>query len=298
MNWDDLRFVLAVSRATGLNSAARTLGINPSSVYRRLESLETSMGVRLFERLRTGYRLTIAGEELAEAAARMEAEALNVERRVLGTDVRLQGNMRVSTSEALLIHLLAEHLPEFRSQYPDVSLDVTLSNQHVDLSRRDADIVIRATPAPPDHLVGRSVGHVNAAAYASPAYLDAQGRDKPIADYDWIGYDGELANFRQSRWTNENIPAERVKVRFDSICAVHNVIVRGLGCGALPCFVADDDPQLERLPGTYQETDVQMWVLTHPDLRKSARIRAGLQFFGSKLSGHTTKLSGRPEPRG
>lgn len=296
MDWNDLRYVLAVSRTTGLNAAARALGVNPSSVYRRLESLETRMGVRLFERLRSGYRLTVAGEELAEAAARMETEALIVERRVLGADVRLQGNIRISTSEALAVHLLADHLVEFRTLYPEVSLDVTLSNHHVDLSRRDADIVIRATATPPEHLVGRSVGHVNVAAYATPSYLETQGRGRPIIEYDWIGYEGQLAHLRYARWTSENIPDARVKVRFDAIGAVHAAVARSVGCGSMPCFVADDDPRLERLVGTYLQTDVQMWVLTHPDLRNSARIRACLQFFGSRLEDDRSKMCGRPDP--
>lgn len=295
MNWDDLRFVLALSRASGLNAAARALGINPSSVYRRLETLEAALGVRLFERLRTGYRLTAAGEELTEAASRMESEVLNVERRVLGADVRLQGSMRLATSEALMIHILADHVEAFRAQYPDINLDVALSNEHVDLARRDADIVIRATSAPPEHLVGRSVGHVNAAAYAAPGYLDAKGRGRPIAAYDWVGYDGALAHHRQARWTSDNVPDERVKLRFDSISAVLAVLVRGAGCGALPCFIADSNPALERLPGTFQETEVQMWVLTHPDLKKSARIRAGLQFFGARLLAYRSRLEGRTE---
>lgn len=295
MNWDDLRFVLALSRATGLTSAARALGVNPSSAYRRLDTLESEMGVRLFERLRSGYRLTAAGEDLTEAASRMESEALNVERRVLGADVRLQGSMRLATSEALMIHILADHVEEFRAQYPDINLDVALSNQHVDLGRRDADIVIRATSAPPEHLVGRSVGHVNAAAYASPGYLDAKGREKPIAAYDWVGYDGALLHHRQARWTSDNVPDDRVKLRFDSISAVLAVVIRGAGCAALPCFVADGHPALERLPGTYQQTDVQMWVLTHPDLKRSARIRAGLQFFGSRLSAYRVRLVGRAD---
>lgn len=295
MNWDDLRFVLALSRTTGLASAARVLGVNTSSVYRRLESLETSMGVRLFERLRTGYRLTPAGEELTEAAARMEAEALEIERRVLGSDVRLQGRLRIATAEPLMIHVLADHMKEFRALYPDVKLDVGLSNHQVDLGRRDADIVIRATSTPPDHLVGRSVGPLNAAAYASHDYLDVEGRGRPPALYEWIGYEGALAHHRQARWTSQNIPDERVKLRFDSISAVLSVVARGVGCGALPCFIADDHPGLERLPGTYQQTDVQMWVLTHPDLRKSAKVRAGLQFFGSRLSGRRSKLAGLPD---
>lgn len=296
MDWDDLRYVLAISRAAGLSPAARALGVNPSSVYRRLEALEQKLEVRLFERLRSGYRLTESGEALAEAAARMESEALAVERRVLGTDVRLQGHIRVSTSEALALHLLPGYLAEFRTMYPDVSLDVSATNQMADLTRRDADVAIRATAIPPDHLVGRSVGHVSVASYASPSYLDAQGRGRPIVEYDWIGFDGALAHIRQARWTTTNIPESRQKLRFDSMGAVVAAVARGVGCGSLPCFVADDDPRFERLPGTYLPTDVQVWVLTHPDLRKSARVRACLQFFGTRLAADASRLHSRPDP--
>jgi DNA-binding transcriptional LysR family regulator len=296
MNWDDLRFVLAVSRSAGLNAAARTLGMNASSVYRRLEALEAGMGVRLFERLRSGYRLTPAGEELASAAARIEVEALDVERRVLGTDVRLEGHLRISTSDVLLVHVLAGYLGEFRVLYPEVRVGITVSNQHVDLSKRDADIVIRATAMPPENLVGRSVGPVHGAAYAAPGYLERCGRNRPLAEYDWIGYEGELSLLRQSRWTHDNIPNERIFARVDSIAAALAMAAHGLGCVAMPCFVAEGDPRLERIAGTYLKTDVQMWVLTHPDLRKSGRIRAALQFFGARLSAADSKLSVAEDP--
>ena len=295
MDWDDMRYVLAISRTAGLSPAARQLGVNPSSVYRRLEALEKELEVRLFERLRSGYRLTESGEALAEAAARMETEALAVERQVKGTDVRLKGHLRVSTSEALAMYVLPSHLAEFRTMYPEVSLDVSASNQLVDLTRRDADVAIRATAIPPDHLVGRSVGKVGVAAYAARTYLDAQGRGRCITEYDWLGYDGQLAHIRQARWTNQHIPADRVKLRFDSMAALVTAVAHGVGCGSMPCFAGDSDPRLERLPDTRIETDVQIWLLTHPDLRRSARVRACLQFFGARLAAESSRLLGRPD---
>jgi DNA-binding transcriptional LysR family regulator len=288
--------VLAISRAGGLNPAARALSVNPSSVYRRLEALEKELGVRLFERLRAGYKLTASGEELADAAMRMEEEILTVERRVLGTDVRLEGKIRIGTSEVLAVHVLADHLVAFRDAYPDVRLDVTLSNHHVDLARRDADIVIRATTRAPEHLVGRSVGTVNIASYAAPAYLDKAGRGRKLADYDWVGYEEQIANLRPAVWMTQNVPDERVRFRFDSICSVSAAVQRGAGCASMPCFVVGDNPAFERLPNTYAQTEAQMWVLTHPDLRRSARVRACLQFFGSRLAADSAKFIGKPDP--
>ncbi|MCX7072091.1 MAG: LysR family transcriptional regulator [Gammaproteobacteria bacterium] len=284
MDWDDLRYVLAISRAGGLNGAARALGVNPSSVYRRLEALEKTLEVRLFERLRAGYRLTPGGEALAEAAGRMEREALGVENRIKGTDVRLEGHLRVSTSEAVTLHLLPRWLAEFRDTYPGLTLDIASTNQIVDLSKREADVVIRGTDRPPPHLVGRRCAPIVFAAYASTRYLDKAGRGRPLADYEWLGFDGPMLRVQQAKWLAEQVPESRIRLRYDSFAPIRLATAAGLGCAALPCFACEEDPALERLPGTMNATTYHFWVLTHPDLRRSARVRAFLQFFGTRLA--------------
>jgi DNA-binding transcriptional LysR family regulator len=295
MDWDDLRYVLAISRAGGLNSAARALDVNPSSVYRRLEALEKSLEVRLFERLRTGYRLTPSGEALAEAAERMEHEALAVEGRVKGTDVRLEGHLRISTSEAVALYLLPRWLAEFRDAYPGLTLDIASTNQIVDLSKREADVVIRGTAHPPEHLVGRQTVRLHFATYASKVYLDRAGRGRPLADYEWLGFDGLLSRVAQAKWLTENIPESRVRLRYDSFGALRLAVGHGLGCSPLPWFACEHDPTLERLPGTARATDFHFWVLTHPDLRRSARVRAFLQFFGTRLAALGPEVMGLPD---
>ncbi len=294
MDWDDLRYVLAISRAGGLNGAARALDVNPSSVYRRLEALEKAMEVRLFERLRAGYRLTPSGEALAEAAEKMEREALSVENRIKGTDVRLEGHLRVSTSEAVTLHLLPRWIAEFRDTYPGLTLDITSTNQIVDLSKREADVVIRGTEHPPEHLVGRRCGRIAFAAYASKRYLDKLGRDRPLADYEWLGFEGPMLRVQQAKWLSETVPESRVRLRYDSFAPIRLAVASCLGCAALPCFACEDDPTLERLPGTLTATRFHLWVLTHPDLRKSARVRAFLQFFGTRLAALDTSVMGVP----
>lgn len=292
MDWNDLRYVLAIARAGGLNGAARALDVNPSSVYRRLGALEKAMEVRLFERLRAGYRLTPAGEALAEAAERMEREALAVENRIRGTDVRLEGHLRVSTSEAVTLHLLPRWIAEFRDTYPGLTLDVASTNQIVDLSKREADVVIRGTDRPPPHLVGRRCGTITFAAYASKTYLDRVGRGRPLADYEWLGFDGPMLRVQQAKWVAENVPEARVRLRYDSFAPIRLAMASGLGCAALPCFACDDDPLLEALPGTRTPTTFHLWVLTHPDLRRSARVRAFLQFFGTRIAALPANLLG------
>jgi DNA-binding transcriptional LysR family regulator len=292
MDWDDLRYVLAIAREGGLNAAARKLEVNPSSVYRRLEALEASLEVRLFERLRSGYRLTAEGESLAEAAGHMETEALDAERRVRGTDTRLAGHIRISTSEGLATFLLPPHLAAFRDAYPDVTLEIGTTNQLVDLSRRDADVAIRATSKPPEHLVGRQTAGIAFAAYASRGYLDIKGRARPLPEYEWIGYAGSLSRVPQAVWLEQQINQSRIHLRFDNFSAIREAAGSGLGCATLPCFVGDGDTRLERLPDTRVSTDLQIWVLTHPDLRRSARIRTFLRFFAARLIAVSALLTG------
>lgn len=144
-------------------------------------------------------------------------------------------------------------------------------------------------------LVGRSVGFIGFASYATPTYLNRAGRGLPLADYEWIGFEGPLSRVRQAMWLSERIPESRQMLRFDSFGAASESVLAGVGCGALPCFASDADLRLERLPGTYVKTDLQLWVLTHPDLRKSARVRACLQFFGARLSAASARLEGESE---
>ncbi len=292
MDWDDLRYVLAISRGGGLAAAARELQVNNSSVYRRLEKLEAQLEVRLFERLRSGYQLTDAGETLAEAAQRMEGEALAAERIVMGTDLKLEGHILLSTSEALAYFVLPQLLADFRETYPGISLSVSANNQLVDLTRRDADVVIRGTSSPPEHLVGRSAGRLGFAAYAHPDYLARMGRGRPLSEYDWIGYDGAMSRVVMGIWTDKNIPQARIKLRFDTIGGVSQAVRAGLGCASLSCFSAEHERGLALIPGSQFLSQVEVWILTHPDLRKSARIRACMQFFGTRLSAMSAQFLG------
>jgi DNA-binding transcriptional LysR family regulator len=294
MEWDDLRYVLAINRAGGLNAAARALEVNPSSVFRRLGALEKREEVRLFERLRSGYRLTPAGEAYAEAAERMEEEVLKVQRQVKGADTRMEGHIRVSAPEEAARYLLPRWLPEFRQAYPGLSLEISSSTQFVNLSKREIDVVIRGTSAPPEHLVGRRAARLGMAAYASRRYLDQAGRGRPLADYAWLGFAGALGQTPMGRWMSGNLPESSIKLGVDLMSPLHAMLAAGLGCTMMACFAGDGDPELERIPGTHQPMNADVWVLTHPDLRRSARIRAFMQFFAARLAAIEPELMGRP----
>ena len=294
MNWDDLRYVLAISRGGGLNAAARQLGVNTSSVFRRLGALERQLEVRLFERIRTGYRLTPEGEAFAEAAARIEAEAADVERRIKGTDMRLEGHIRLNSSDAVVQHLLPKWLAEFRLAYPHLTMEIAVTADYIDLSKRDVDVVIRATSSPPEHLVGRNTGPWGLAAYASKRYLDRVGRNRPLADYEWLQFEGQMRRSPMTKWIEEHVRESSIKLWFDAFTTLRSALNAGLGCSVLPCFTGDDDPELEQLPGTHGMSKSSLWVLTHPDLRRSARIHAFMEFFAARLVAASEALIGKP----
>jgi DNA-binding transcriptional LysR family regulator len=298
IDWDDLRYVLAIARSGGLGAAARSLGVNHSSVYRRLANLEARLGVSLFERQRTGYHLTSRGEMLVDAARRVEVEILSAQTKVLGADLKFSGTVRVSTSELLGFYLLPPLLCEFSVRYPDIEIELSVNNTLADLTRRDADVVVRATDKPPEFLVGRRISKMASSAYARHDYLQRIGRDRSLQDYEWLGFDETLEHVPQARWLHNHVPRARIRFRFDLIEALHQCACAGLGVAVLPCFVGDRDPVLERLTPPEMFGEFGVWVLTHPDLRRSARIRAFMQEIGTMIAAKESLLlgisSGRP----
>ena len=292
LDWDDLRYMLGLARAGSLAAAAKALGVDPSSVHRRLVRLEKELGVRLFDRGREGYRSTRQGTALVEAAARVEVEALKAQRQIAGADLKVSGSIRVSTSELLGLYLLPPLLGEFGARFPEVEVVLSIDNRLADLTRRDADIALRATDNPPPQLVGRFIGKIASAAYAHRSYLARVGRGRPLDGYDWLGLDESLAHAPQARWLRERVPNARCRLRFSLIEGAHQAARAGLGAAVLPSFVADRDPELERLTAPETAGDFGVWVLTHPDLRRSARIRAFMQEIGAMIATQARSLLG------
>jgi molybdate transport repressor ModE-like protein len=292
MDWNDLRYVLAIARTGSLGAAARQLRVDHSSVYRRLEKLEQVLDTRVFERHRTGYRLTAPGEVLAEAAKRIEAETLAIERQVLGTDLEIAGQVRVSTSEALSIYYLPDVVRDFRAAYPQIELEIAATNQKADLTRRDADLAIRAAVDVPDTLVGRRVCSIGIAGYIARK-LVGRARDRLKAEaLNWIGFDESTQGLPHARWLREHLPHVQIALRMDSLSAMRSACVAGLGAAMLPCFLGDTPGELVRVPDTHVGDATSLWVLTHPDLRRSARIRACFSFFANRMARDARALGG------
>ena len=288
--WDDFRLVRAIADQRSLGGAADLLGVNNSTVFRRLNTLEEQLGVRIFERARSGYLLTSAGEEMVALAGRMSDSILEFERRIAGQDVRPSGELRVTTTDTIFSHLVAPIFCAFRQKYPEITLDFVIDNRALNLSRRDADVAIRASIDPPQTLIGRRVATLAWAAYTSRSYIDASGLDiaSPASllsrQARWIGLGDPIQTTAGGRWVGNNVMPECIAVKVNAVSTMGAAIDSNLGMGVLPCFMGSGMGNLVRLPALDVKSESGLWVLTHPDLKKAARVRAFLDFFGTELT--------------
>jgi DNA-binding transcriptional LysR family regulator len=291
--WDDLRYVLALSRARTLSGAAQALNVTHTTVGRRLDELERSTGLRVFDRTPDGYVATMAGQELVDVAERVEAEVLAAEGRVLGHDQALAGALRVSTMD-MLFRCHHHVFSSFLERYPSVALTVTTTDDEVSLPRRQADAVLRMTNTPPGYLVGRKVGRVEFAVYASRSLVTRIGRGAPLAAYPWLNWDERLNQPWLDQWLATNVPGARTAIRLDtSSLGLHAAVTAGLGVHFLACVDGDADPALERIGPIESIFTRDLWVLTLRELRSTPRVRAFMDHVEESLRQKPKALGGR-----
>jgi DNA-binding transcriptional LysR family regulator len=295
-DWNDLRTFLAIARQGSLQGAARALGVNHSTVFRRLNALEARLAVRLFDRSARGYALTAAGEHMLASAERVEDEILALERRLLGGDVRLSGTLRVTTTDTLVHGVLGPHLRAFQTAYPAIELELFTGNAFFDLSKREADVALRPRRHPGDAMVGRRLAEIAVALYGGRDYLAARGRPPSVAALDGhaviIG-DASLGHLPATRWLAERTPAGATMLRCNSWLSQFAAARAGLGLAALPCFLGDPAPELIRVLPPEPALAGELWLVTHPDLRRTARVRAFMETLARGLRRERALLEGR-----
>ena len=289
IDWEDLRFVLAVAETSSLAAAARSLGVNHTTVLRRVGAFEQKLGVRLFDRLPTGYTLTAGGEELLAVSRQMAETVTELERRLTGQDLRLEGSLRITTTDTLMASVLPSVLAAFRQRHPGVLLEVATANAFANLTHRDADVAVRPAMDPPETLVGRISG-IAFAIYAAPAYLQERGLeagdDLAVTDERWIGLSDALAGSSVARWMRARLPGSASVLRCDSLVAAREAAAAGLGLVGLPCYLGERTPGLVRIGSPVAEMATALWILTHEDLRRTARVSAFTEFAGQALVKH------------
>ena len=303
IRWNDLQIVLAVAEHGSASQAAGLLGINHSTVIRRINDFEATHGVKLFERHPTGLKPTRAGRALLDASRPIEDAVLNIKREILGQDLKLEGSITITTTDSIADGLLAPHLKSFRKTHPAITIDLIVTNTRLDLPRLDADLSVRPSLNPPADLIGRNVSGMAFTVYAQKeAY--AAWQDLPIGQCPWIGISHALNNSPAGAWMQRIEQDSLIVTRGNSFVTLRELAAAGIGLAVLPCFVGDRDRRLIRVEPPIAEMTSNVWVLTHKDLRNSARVRAlsehlarGLRRQRSLLEGDSHEKS-PPEPAG
>ncbi len=294
--WDDFRLVKAIADTRGLAGAAADMGVNHSTMFRRLGQIEEALGTKLFERHRSGYAATPAGEEMAALASRLDSDITAFTRRLVGKEIGASGELRVTTNDSLLVHLLTPIFGRFRQRHPAVQLDVVLTNQALNLSKRDADVAIRATDTPPETLVGRRAATIAWALYGRRSEFDDAVPDPEelASTRNWVSLGENLSHVKAVQFVRRHVAPERIAYRVNTVLGLAEAVQAGIGIGHLPCFIADALPDLLRLSPPNPEFAADLWLLTHPDLRHSPRVRVFLDFVAGEIAARRPEIEGTP----
>ncbi|MFL1405327.1 LysR family transcriptional regulator [Marinobacter sp. M1N3S26] len=285
MDWNSLKVFLAVEQTGSLAGAARTLGVNHSTVFRRLNAFEEDLGARLFDRLPGGYALTPLGEELRELANRVDGAFNDIERRIAGRDVQPAGKVRITAPNNLAYRYLPDYLADLNRDYPDIRAEILVSNQEINMSSRQADIAVRVTAAPPEHLVGRKVRSIGWSVYGSQAYRNKHGfpvSPDELQHHRLIGASGGMLRLPAFVWLERTL-AHCVTARSDDLVAMSWLAQGGHGLALLPND--QQRPELETLFPFPPGKSSDLWLLTHPDLRRVERIKLVMRHLSDAFAG-------------
>jgi len=295
IDWDDLRFILAVDRQGSAMAAAQVLGVNASTVQRRIARFEERHGVRLFERRQSGLKSTPECAAIVEVAADIEDRVTGISREIMGRDFRLEGTLKVTSTDTFMNKEMAGHLKRFQEMHPQIKLELTLTNNRLDLSRQDADIAIRPSNNPPENLVGQRVAKLVSGLYGNADAAARLGDDptmKAIQREPWIGLGEALATSPFGKWMDRTLDANKMTIRVDTFAAVSAAVEAGIGIGMLPSLVGDANYQIQRIAPPEPETGIDLWVLTHPEIRSAAKVRAFMDFITAAVRSQQGQIDG------
>jgi DNA-binding transcriptional LysR family regulator len=290
IDWDDVRYFLAVARGGSVRAAAERLRVNHATVLRRIAQLEQRLGAHMFEKLPSGYRLTDAGEEVLEFAHQMEASLNQLETRVLGRDQSVRGVLRVTLAPTLATHLLMPDFADFARLHPEIEIEILSIDEPVNLTNREADVAIRVVydrNALPPNLHGLEGPELFGGVYMSRDRLAAWRAGAPDR-VRWIVQDNYLPD-----WAREGeVPGAEITFRTTDAAAQIVAVRQGLGMATLPCFVGDGDPLLVRVPGTALHRHGTLWLLSQGETRKTKRVRLFSEFVSRRLGAYGPLLAG------
>jgi DNA-binding transcriptional LysR family regulator len=288
MNWDDARVFLAVCRESTLRGAARVLGVDQATVGRRVNALEKSLGATLFLRTSEGYALTAVGEAALLSVEKMERSALDLQRQIQGLDERLTGTVRVSTTDSLAIDFLIPAIACLHDKHPDVRVQLDASTQILSLAKREADIAVRNTrPDNPD-LIARRIARWPVGLFASQGYVERHGVPEPgslFEGHDLVVYQPYLQHQKDLTLVSEPLGRGRIVAALSSSLLVRRSIAAGIGIGEIPVASGERDGLVRLWPQRTRPTPYDVWLVTHADLRHTARVRVVIDEIVAAFAG-------------
>jgi DNA-binding transcriptional LysR family regulator len=279
---NDLRLVYLIHSTGSLTGAAALMKVNHATIFRRLNQLEQRLGVRVFERDNGRYQATLEGEVLAKAGEAMNDTASEALLQVVGRDLRPCGAVHIATTDSLALTILPPILVLCRAQYPQITLTLEINNHMVNLTKRDADIAIRPTLEPAQHLLGKQLGDLSFAIYAGRDYW-ARHSHLSLGEQQWIALDEHSQGHRTLLWLEKLVPLNDIGFRTSNFFGVRQACLAQLGLAILPCFIAESCEEIQRIGEPLPECGSQLWLLTHPDLRDTARIKVIFKLLQAHL---------------
>jgi len=270
----DLEMALALVRGGSLAAAGERLGIDASTVFRSLQRVERGLGRPLFERTRSGYAATELTTELVGHAEQMEVAVEAARSSVEAAPAQISGTVRITTTDTVLHGLVAPALRSLQNVHPLLSYELHTGNELASLTRRDADIAVRATKRPPQHLVGRHIGPIRVALYAAKRGGARKLAEVEAGKSDWIAPDDALPEHPSVVWRKRHFPKAAPRYRVSSILSVLELVALGLGVGIVPLFLAEGRSDVVRLTEALAECETELWLLTHPESRHLRRVGA------------------------
>lgn len=301
MDWDTLKVFLALARTGTLSDTARQLGVDHSTVSRRIGALENALGMKLFDRLPRGYALTPEGQGLLPRAEEVENAVLSVERLAQGQDSAETGTVTVSAPPAFASHVLAPRLGGFHTKHPGILLEILAEPHTAHLHRREADIAVRLMPPEQDGLVARRIGQMGFGLYASPAYRNSL---TPENGGRFLGYAAALDHVPQQRWLHRQAGGRPLALRTNDLNTLAAVTRAGMGVAALPHFIAAGDSALVPVPPPVADPAPTrgIWLVVHTDIRRAPRVRTVMNCLAAIVAQARPLLEGpkrsdSPDPR-
>ena len=285
--WTDFHTVLSVAQHGSVAKAHAAMGMTHSTLLRKLDLIETRLKARLFERSRGRYALTAAGHEIVQAAQSFEPIAAATELRVRGHDLRPTGEVRVSVASVVIEHLLAPVLAQFGSAFPKIQIELNATRDHVSLRRREADVAIRIADTVQGWLVGRKLTTLKFKVYGHRrGRTDVATRpvEELLGDRRWIGFEGDSRDLKFDRWLSDTVPDASVALRVDNFSHAATMVRAGLGIALLPAFLEGTLQDLQPLTAPIKVLETPLWLITHPELKDTARIRVVMRAFGPALA--------------